>query len=247
MIARAQGNPLFIEELSYGLLESGMAVVNSGTCTLPPNFVSADVPSSMEGLINSRMDLLPLSTQTLAKVGTFCHCFRVRYCQYDSHSLGSLIIITIIVVVVVVLVASVIGYEFPLGMLRVVYVCDITIEQLREDAKLLQNRNFLSGSGDEYSFKNEKICTVLLLLSQMLMLVRHFNSLELTRTHSFTWYSNGTGGVLEIIDHTTTYDPSQRCHVVRGTLAARGEHRGRYSTRLPLEQGSRRRSQSGGG
>jgi len=84
VIARAQGNPLFIEELSYGLLESGMAVVNSGTCTLPPNFVSADVPSSMEGLINSRMDLLPLSTQTLAKVGTFCHCFRVRYCQYDS-------------------------------------------------------------------------------------------------------------------------------------------------------------------
>jgi hypothetical protein len=47
-------------------------------------------------------------------------------------------------------------------MLQAVFVCEITLDQLRDDAHLLCARNFLEAgvAVDEYRFKSEQICTV---------------------------------------------------------------------------------------
>jgi len=71
--SRAEGNPLFIEELIYALRDKGLLVVDEGVCRLVPDRTdvrSLDLPSTLEGLITSRIDLLGMQEQLVLKVAS---------------------------------------------------------------------------------------------------------------------------------------------------------------------------------
>ena len=69
----AEGHPLFAEEIGYALRDTGLLHIENGTATLvPPNadLRSLDFPSSIEGIITSRVDRLGASQQLTAKVAS---------------------------------------------------------------------------------------------------------------------------------------------------------------------------------
>jgi class 3 adenylate cyclase/predicted ATPase len=66
IVARAEGNPLYIEELLRAVLESG-TVDRKRTWTLPSSTTSL-LPPSLEGLFLARIDRLPPSARSVAQV-----------------------------------------------------------------------------------------------------------------------------------------------------------------------------------
>jgi class 3 adenylate cyclase/tetratricopeptide (TPR) repeat protein len=74
---RSQGNPLFVEELTFTLRDSGMLEVVSGTGRLTGDlheFVGQQAADSLAGIIVSRIDSLSPSEQLVIKVASAIGC-----------------------------------------------------------------------------------------------------------------------------------------------------------------------------
>jgi class 3 adenylate cyclase/tetratricopeptide (TPR) repeat protein len=70
---RAEGNPLFTEELAYVLRDSGQILVDGEECRLsvsPEDFLGARFPDSIEAVVTSRVDQLDAQQQLLLKVAS---------------------------------------------------------------------------------------------------------------------------------------------------------------------------------
>ena len=73
LISKADGNPLFCEELAFGLLESKAITIADGQCVLSDGFENKESIAcrnyTIESLINTRIDTLPVHAQTVLKIG----------------------------------------------------------------------------------------------------------------------------------------------------------------------------------
>ena len=70
---KAAGHPLFSEELAYALRDAGAIRVTEGMCRCVPDvgdFRSLPFPGTLDGVITSRFDRLPLAPQLLLKVAS---------------------------------------------------------------------------------------------------------------------------------------------------------------------------------
>lgn len=69
---RAEGNPLFVEELTQSMLEAGILRIEEGHGILadPTGAAMEGFPDTLEGLVTSRLDRLPPAAQRAAKVGS---------------------------------------------------------------------------------------------------------------------------------------------------------------------------------
>jgi tetratricopeptide (TPR) repeat protein len=70
---RAEGNPFFTEELVYAIRDSGLITINAGRCFLDPtggDLQSLQLPTTIQGLITSRIDRLTASQQLTLKVAS---------------------------------------------------------------------------------------------------------------------------------------------------------------------------------
>ncbi len=70
---RAAGNPLFSEELTYALRDSGVLRIERGSCVLvctEDALQAVPFPETIDGVITSRLDRLPLPHQLLLKVAS---------------------------------------------------------------------------------------------------------------------------------------------------------------------------------
>jgi class 3 adenylate cyclase/tetratricopeptide (TPR) repeat protein len=63
--SKAEGNPFYLEELINSLIESETLVKNNGDWTLARSLTEADIPSSLHGLINGRLDRLEKQTKRI--------------------------------------------------------------------------------------------------------------------------------------------------------------------------------------
>ena len=71
--ARAEGNPLFVEELAYVLRDSGQLLVDNEECRLAvpaESFARTKLPDTIEGLVTSRVDKLGAKQQLVLKVAS---------------------------------------------------------------------------------------------------------------------------------------------------------------------------------
>ena len=70
---RAEGNPLFVEELAQAMVESGVLTIEGGRCTVAATSDEAAAsafPDTLEGLVTSRLDRLAPPVQRTAKVAS---------------------------------------------------------------------------------------------------------------------------------------------------------------------------------
>ncbi|MFN8501242.1 AAA family ATPase [Kouleothrix sp.] len=70
---RAEGHPFFSEELAFALRDAGLIRVSGGQCSLAPeagDLRALDFPQTIQGVITSRIDRLPLSQQLTLKVAS---------------------------------------------------------------------------------------------------------------------------------------------------------------------------------
>lgn len=70
---KAQGNPLFIEELAYSLRDTEKIVIRDGVCWVAPeagNLQELSLPDTAHGVITSRLDRLSLEQQLTLKVAS---------------------------------------------------------------------------------------------------------------------------------------------------------------------------------
>jgi hypothetical protein len=68
---RSAGHPLFSEELAISLRDTGVIVVEEGTCRLvssPEDVRTLAIPETVQGVVTSRIDRLTPSTQLLIKI-----------------------------------------------------------------------------------------------------------------------------------------------------------------------------------
>jgi class 3 adenylate cyclase/tetratricopeptide (TPR) repeat protein len=70
MLERAEGNPLFVEELIRMLLDNGTIVREGDRWTAAPNANDVKVPSTIEALIRARLDTLPRPERTALQAGS---------------------------------------------------------------------------------------------------------------------------------------------------------------------------------
>lgn len=70
MLGRAEGNPLFVEEMVRMLLDNGTIVREGGRWTAAPNAKDVKVPSTIEALIRARLDTLPRPERTALQAGS---------------------------------------------------------------------------------------------------------------------------------------------------------------------------------
>jgi class 3 adenylate cyclase/tetratricopeptide (TPR) repeat protein len=72
ILRRAQGNPLYCEELSYALRDAGLLRFEGGECRVAPgvDLASIGIPDSVEGIINDRVDRLSPPRQMALKVAS---------------------------------------------------------------------------------------------------------------------------------------------------------------------------------
>lgn len=68
ILGRASGNPLFIEELAYTLLENGSIQRQGDRFVLARNAASVQVPDTIQGIIAARMDRLKESLKRIMQV-----------------------------------------------------------------------------------------------------------------------------------------------------------------------------------
>jgi adenylate cyclase len=68
--SRTQGNPLFIQELTRSLLESGGLVPTSSGWERDPTQADAPVPTSIESVLAARIDLLPRDAAELLQIAS---------------------------------------------------------------------------------------------------------------------------------------------------------------------------------
>ena len=72
ILQKAQGNPLYCEELSYALRDAGLLTFDRGECRVAPgvDLAAVGIPDSVEGIINDRVDRLAPSQQMALKVAS---------------------------------------------------------------------------------------------------------------------------------------------------------------------------------
>ena len=72
ILRKAQGNPLYCEELSYALRDAGLLTFEGGACRVAPgvDLAAVGIPDSVEGIINDRIDRLAPSQQMALKVAS---------------------------------------------------------------------------------------------------------------------------------------------------------------------------------
>jgi class 3 adenylate cyclase/tetratricopeptide (TPR) repeat protein len=72
ILQKAQGNPLYCEELSFALRDTGLLTIEGGHCRIRPgvDLASVGIPDSVEGIINDRVDRLAPSQQMALKVAS---------------------------------------------------------------------------------------------------------------------------------------------------------------------------------
>lgn len=70
---QSQGNPFFSQELIYALRDAGAILVQDGTCTVSPDMQTLPtlrLPDTIQGVVLSRIDRLPLAPQLTFKVAS---------------------------------------------------------------------------------------------------------------------------------------------------------------------------------
>jgi len=70
VLSRAQGNPLFIEEMVRALRESGVLVREAGGWVLRTGPEAADVPDTVQGILQGRLDRLPEMERRVLQVAS---------------------------------------------------------------------------------------------------------------------------------------------------------------------------------
>ena len=87
---KAEGNPLFVEELAYAMREGGLISVEQGQCRLAarlPDWGQFGFPDTLHGVIASRIDRLGTPQQLAVKVASVIgHHFRFR-ALHDNYPL----------------------------------------------------------------------------------------------------------------------------------------------------------------
>jgi class 3 adenylate cyclase/tetratricopeptide (TPR) repeat protein len=82
VLEKAEGNPLFSEELTYALRDTGLITVEQGRCRLAAHagdMRDLPFPDSVQGVITSRVDRLPPAEQLTLKVASVVgHVFARR-------------------------------------------------------------------------------------------------------------------------------------------------------------------------
>jgi class 3 adenylate cyclase/tetratricopeptide (TPR) repeat protein len=68
--SKAEGNPFFAEELALALRDAGIIVVDSGVCRLVGVLDEASLPTTVEGVVTSRIDRLSPGEQLTLKVAS---------------------------------------------------------------------------------------------------------------------------------------------------------------------------------
>jgi class 3 adenylate cyclase/tetratricopeptide (TPR) repeat protein len=71
--ARGEGNPYFCQELAAALRERGTILVIAGVCVVPggpQSLADLELPDTVQGLVNSRVDRLPPLQQLVLKVAS---------------------------------------------------------------------------------------------------------------------------------------------------------------------------------
>lgn len=68
--AKAEGNPFFAEELALALRDAGIIVVDAGVCRLVGVLDEASLPTTVEGVVTSRIDRLSPGEQLTLKVAS---------------------------------------------------------------------------------------------------------------------------------------------------------------------------------
>jgi class 3 adenylate cyclase len=70
VVDKAEGNPLFAEEIVSFLTERGMLHVSGGSLVFDPNAVTAALPGSVQGLLSARVDRLALKDRSLLQAAS---------------------------------------------------------------------------------------------------------------------------------------------------------------------------------
>lgn len=70
ILAKAEGNPFFAEELAFALRDAGAIRIENGVCHLDRAVQQLDVPDTIEGVVTSRIDRLGPSQQLALKVAS---------------------------------------------------------------------------------------------------------------------------------------------------------------------------------
>lgn len=70
MLGRAEGNPLFVEEMIRMLLDNGTIIREGGRWTAASNAKDVKVPSTIKALIRARLDTLPRPERTALQAGS---------------------------------------------------------------------------------------------------------------------------------------------------------------------------------
>ncbi|RRR76039.1 MAG: tetratricopeptide repeat protein [Candidatus Viridilinea halotolerans] len=68
--SHTSGNPFVIEEVALSLLETGAVTIQDGICTLNADLETIRLPSSIQGLVLSRIDRLPANQQLVVKLAS---------------------------------------------------------------------------------------------------------------------------------------------------------------------------------
>jgi len=77
ILSKAEGNPFFLEELLRSLIESGMVILESGKVLASENISDLQVPDTLQGIIASRIDRLPIeSKRTLQNASVIGRVFQ---------------------------------------------------------------------------------------------------------------------------------------------------------------------------
>jgi predicted ATPase len=65
LIERTEGNPFFLEESVWALVETGVLVVERSAYRLAKPLVSLQVPATVQAVLAARIDRLPLDEKRL--------------------------------------------------------------------------------------------------------------------------------------------------------------------------------------
>lgn len=60
---KTEGNPFYLEEMINSLIEAGILVQDNGAWRLTRQIIESDIPSTLQGLISSRLDRLEMETK----------------------------------------------------------------------------------------------------------------------------------------------------------------------------------------
>jgi class 3 adenylate cyclase/tetratricopeptide (TPR) repeat protein len=79
ILAKAEGNPFFLEEVLRSLVEAGAVVLQEGRAVVLPGLEAIEIPGTLQGLIGARIDRLALEhKQTLQAAAVIGRTFQER-------------------------------------------------------------------------------------------------------------------------------------------------------------------------